>query len=225
MIYAIGDSFTEGGELPGQDFGIPGKGAWPEVLSNLINKPVTNLGRSASGNTRIVKRAIDCVIDNADGIIICWTAHNRTEFADQFGIYDVWPGRDSRWWLTTKSGSEHRIELVKYLTNHHNQDHYYANWLRQIILVQNLCKSKNIPCAMFLAFGSDDFNVYKHKENIKKLIEEIDLNLFVNNTLTESTVDWTYGTLKGLGGHPLEKGHQIIANKIYEHIRHLGWIS
>ena len=78
---------------------------------------------------------------------------------------------------------------------------------------------------MFLAFGSDDFDRYKQKENIKKLIEEIDLNLFVGNTLTESTVDWTYGTLKGPGGHPLEKGHQIIANKIYEHIRHLGWIS
>lgn len=226
MIYAIGDSFTEGCELPGQNFGIPGKGAWPEVLGNLLNKPVTNLGRSASGNTRIVKRALDCAIDDADGIIICWTSHNRTEFADNIGIYDVWPGRSPNWWLTTVSGSEHRIELVKYLTNHHNQEHYYANWIRQIILVQQLCKSKNIPCAMFNAFTlSKDYDKFVRNEKIKKLINEVDLSLFVNNTLKESVVEWVYGTPKGPGGHPLELGHQIIANKVYEYIRHLGWVS
>jgi hypothetical protein len=29
----------------------------------------------------------------------------------------------------------------------------------------------------------------------------------------------------GPGGHPLELGHERIADKIYEHIRNLGWIS
>ena len=38
-------------------------------------------------------------------------------------------------------------------------------------------------------------------------------------------MEWTYGCPQGPGGHFLEQGHQIVANRIYEHIRHLGWIS
>jgi hypothetical protein len=60
MIYAIGDSFTYGDELESRDK------AWPAVLSELIDKPVVNKGRPATGNTRIVKRAIDAVIDQAE---------------------------------------------------------------------------------------------------------------------------------------------------------------
>jgi hypothetical protein len=38
-------------------------------------------------------------------------------------------------------------------------------------------------------------------------------------------VEWMGDCPKGPGGHPLELGHQRIAEKINEHIRHLGWVS
>jgi hypothetical protein len=38
-------------------------------------------------------------------------------------------------------------------------------------------------------------------------------------------MEWTYGTPRGPRGHFLEQGHEIVADKIYEYIRHLGWIS
>ncbi len=38
-------------------------------------------------------------------------------------------------------------------------------------------------------------------------------------------VEWMGDCPKGPGGHPLELGHQRIADKINEHIRHLGWVS
>jgi len=82
MIYAIGDSFTAGAELEGHLWDTPGQGAWPEVLESLINHPVINKGRSATGNTRIVKRSIDAVLEKADGIVICWTYSLRIEFID-----------------------------------------------------------------------------------------------------------------------------------------------
>jgi hypothetical protein len=41
----------------------------------------------------------------------------------------------------------------------------------------------------------------------------------------EGLVEWMGNCLKGSGGHPLELGHQRIAEKINEHIRHLGWVS
>lgn len=42
---------------------------------------------------------------------------------------------------------------------------------------------------------------------------------------TEGMVEWMSDCPKGLGGHPLELGHQRIARKINEHIRSIGWIS
>jgi hypothetical protein len=38
-------------------------------------------------------------------------------------------------------------------------------------------------------------------------------------------MEWTYRTPQGPGGHFLEQGHAIVADKIYEHIRNLSWIS
>jgi hypothetical protein len=37
-------------------------------------------------------------------------------------------------------------------------------------------------------------------------------------------MEWTYGSPQGPMGHFLEEGHAIVADKIYEHIRHLGWL-
>jgi hypothetical protein len=38
-------------------------------------------------------------------------------------------------------------------------------------------------------------------------------------------VEWMWDCPKGSGGHPLELGHQRIAEKINEHIKTIGWIS
>lgn len=40
-----------------------------------------------------------------------------------------------------------------------------------------------------------------------------------------SMVEWMGDCPKGPGGHPLELGHQRIAEHINEHIRNIGWIS
>ena len=40
-----------------------------------------------------------------------------------------------------------------------------------------------------------------------------------------SMVEWMGDCPKGPGGHPLELGHQRIAEKVNEYIRNLGWLS
>lgn len=229
MIYAIGDSFTEGGELPGQYWGVPGKGAWPEVLENLIQKPVINKGRSASGNTRIIKKAIDAVYSDATGIIICWTSPDRIEMIDKAGIYDIWPGRNL-WWITDDPQKQHRLELLKYLTLYHgefeNLLYDYKNFLRQIILIQNLCKNNNVRCSMLLAFGArENAEMFHYDSSVQKLLKCIDFSMFVRSTIEESTVDWTNGTPKMPKGHPGPEGHSIIANEVYQNIIQNDWFE
>jgi lysophospholipase L1-like esterase len=46
----------------------------------------------------------------------------------------------------------------------------------------------------------------------------------VGNWVIGSMVEWMGDCPKGPGGHPLELGHQRIAEKINEHIKRLGWI-
>lgn len=216
MIYAIGDSFTYGDELPSKDF------AWPSVLSKKLNKEIINKGRPASGNTRMVKRAVDAAIDNAEMIIIGWSDCNRVEFGDEMGIYDVWAGRDTR--LFQLNEGSFRNTIVKHLTAYDIPEYYYTNWLRQVILVQNLCIAKNIPCVMFIACGSHLMHrqfCTKHKN----LIDAIDKTIFVDSDMEISVGEWTWGTTPKPHGHPSEEGHEIMADKIYEHIRNKYWIS
>ena len=215
MIYAIGDSFTYGDELPSQDF------SWPSLLAKIINKEVINKGRPATGNTRIVKRAIDAVINKSELIVIGWSDCNRQEFADDIGIYDIWAGRNFR--AFQLEDPTHRINLIKYITAYDNPEYYYANWLRQVILVQSLCKAHNIPCIMFIACGAHNSHK-QYYQKFEKLVNQIDHSMFVDGMFT-SVGEWTYGTPHGPNGHPLEAGHERIADKIYEHIRNFGWIS
>lgn len=215
MIYAIGDSFTIGDELPSKDL------AWPAILSNKLNKPIINKGRPATGNKRMVKRAIDAVLDHSELIIIGWSDCNRQEFSDEAGIYDIWAGRNYK--AFQLEDPSHRVNLVKYMTAYDTPEYYYANWLRQIILVQSLCKLHNIPCVMFIACGADESHTKYHTQ-FPELVNAIDHSMFIADMFT-CVGEWTYGTPHGPGGHPLAEGHEIIANKVYEHLRNIGWIS
>lgn len=214
MIYAIGDSFTYGDELDSQ------QQAWPSVLSKLINKTVVNKGRSATGNTRIVKRTIDAAVNDAEMIIVGWSDCNRQEFADEIGIYDIWAGRNYR---AFQKDNTHRIDLIKYLTAYDTPEYYYADWLRKIILIQSFCQTKNIPLIMFIACGANVSHAQYYTQ-FKNLVEQIDQTQFVDG-MFNSVAEWTYGTPHGPNGHPLEAGHEIIANKVYEHIRNISRVS
>jgi len=215
MIYAIGDSFTYGEELDS-----PQEQAWPAVLSRLIDKPITNKGRPATGNTRMVKRAVDAVIDQAEMIIIGWSDCNRQEFADVVGIYDIWAGRNYR---SFQKDTSHRIDMIKYMTAYDTPEYYYADWLRKIILVQSICKLNNIPCAMFISCSSNQSHEHYHSK-FPKLVEQIDQTMFVDNSMFISVAEWCHGLPYGVNRHPLVHGHEKIATKIYEHIRNIGWI-
>ena len=216
MIYAIGDSFTAGDELLN-----PSTEAWPALLSSKLNVPVTNQGKPASGNTRMVKRTIDAVRQKADMVIIGWSDCCRQEFADDVGIFDIWAARNYR--AFQLDDPTHRINLIKYMTAYDAPKYYYADWLRKIILVQSICKLHNIPCVMFIAVGSHKYHQTYYKE-FQDLLSLIDQSMFVDGMFT-SIAEWCHGVPYGPNRHPLTEGHQLIANKIYEHIRNIGWVS
>jgi lysophospholipase L1-like esterase len=202
-LLAVGDSFTFGEEL--EDHSL----AWPYLLGNKLGWTVTNLGQRASGNTRMVRTVVENV-NNFDVFIIAWSHWARIEFADKQGIFDIWPGCNS---APYQNLTPHRTQLIDYITRHHSDEYLIKQYSTNIILLQNYLESKGKKYIMLNAFGkSKNLNLNINKE-------------YFLGWPNETMVEWTYGCPKGPGGHFLEQGHKIVADKIYEYIRHLGWIS
>lgn len=226
MIYCIGDSFTYGDELPdaGWDNQRPSELAWPSKLSQLTDRPITNLGRKACGNTRIVKRIIDSAFkDDCELVIVAWTNPVRLEFFSS-GPYDSWPGRN------TKSFDNKAKEVLTKALTIENDVKFdlwaYRKWLRDIILTQNLLDNRGIKHLMFVTFHE-----WGPIPGTEDLWDKINWNYFLGHPLTSPTCDyetlcyWMADAPKGPNGHPLELGQERIASKINEYIRNFGWVS
>ena len=207
-LLAVGDSFTYGEELSDvTDNVTSSKFAWPELLANQLGWEVTNLAKPGSGNTRMIRTVVN-EIDNHDVFIIAWSHWARIEFADDIGIFDIWPGCSA---LPHEQFSPHRKTAVDYVTRYHSDDYLIRQYLLNVELLETFLKYHKKKYIMLSAFGSP-----------------IKTNKTFTNYLgwpNETMMEWTYGTPQGPKGHFLEQGHKRVADKIYEHIRHLSWIS
>lgn len=226
MIYCIGDSFTFGAELPGSGYTNkiwePSNLAWPALLSKRLNHPVTNLGKPGCGNTRIIKRAIDCTLrSNKDPIIIAWTLPLRTEFIDNTEIFDIWPGRN------TSKLKPARISMITDMNKLYTEDTEYwgyKKFLRDVILLQSFFKQHSQPYLMIQSHQIQWIGQrYINKDNVEILKEQVDPINFLGWPFTGMT-EWADQSPRGPGGHFLEEGHEKIADKVYEHIKNNDWV-
>lgn len=212
-LLTVGDSFTFGEELKNVNT------AWPFLLAEKIGYTVNNLARPGSGNTRMVRHCVE-QSNNYDIIIIAWSHFARTEIADENGFYDIWPGCST---LPHKEYSQWRSEIINYYSRHYNDEYLYKQYLLNIILLQQYLKANNKKYIMVDSFGNHQSNLRTVDSN-KNLLGQIDSTYYLGWP-NQSMMEWTFRCSKGSGGHFLEDGHNIVANKIYEHIRHLSWVS
>ena len=216
-LLAIGDSFTYGDELADHNL------AWPYLLGKHLGYEVTNLGKPGKSNTYIVRQSIEHAHEY-DLIVIAWSHFARIEFADDHGLYELWPGNRGNL-FNNKLG--YRKDLLEYINRHHSDQYLYSQYLINIILLQSYLKQINKKYIMLDSFN-ESYNKDLPKDKLRKLakhlidkVDQINYLGWPNETMQE----WTYGTSQGPYGHFLEQGHEIVANKIYEYIRHLGWVS
>lgn len=210
-LLTIGDSFTYGDELT--DI----KRAWPYILQTNLSCELTNLGKSSTGNTSMIRNVIENAADY-DLIIVAWSHFARIEFADECGIYDTWPGHRG---VMFTGQLAFRTDVLDYITRHHNDEYLYKQYLLNIILLQTYASKHNKKLLMLnTTIGQLTLH---NRISLLPIIGQIDTQYFIG--WPDSTMmEWTYGTPKGSNGHFLEEGHAIVADKIYEHIRSLGWI-
>ena len=212
-LLTVGDSFTYGEELSDLN------NAWPFLLGNKLGYAVDNFAKPGSGNTRMIRHAVE-QINNYDLIVIAWSHFARTELADENGFYDLWPGCNA---LPHKESSPWRSDVINYYSKHHNDQYLYRQYLINLVLLQNFLNANNKKYIMLDAFGNHQDPRRRSTDN-NDLIKRIDKDSFLGWP-DQSMMEWTNRAPQGPNGHFLEQGHEQVANKIYEHIRHLGWVS
>jgi hypothetical protein len=210
-LLTVGDSFTYGEELIDKTL------AWPYLLGQSLGYEVTNLAKPGSGNTQMIRSVVENY-HQFDLIIVAWSHYARIEFADEFGIYDTWPGHKG---ITFVENLLFRSTLLEYIDKHHNDKYLFNQYLLNSILLQNLLTNNNKKYLMLSSFGNNlDFKRYADPN----LVNQVSVNNIVGQ-FEETMMEWAYRSPKGPNGHFLELGHQQVADKINEHIRNLGWVS
>lgn len=216
-IVTAGCSFTYGEELDDLTQ------CWPQQLANKLKcDNLVNLAEPAASNDKMVRKIIDHLSANsADLVVIGWSMPGRSEYADEFGYYDVWPGYSGK--LFVKDGTEWRKELVDYFNRYHNSEAIHRKWMHQVLMMQGLLNDMGIKYIM-LSVVQNDYYKKRIFENYELLVDKVNKERFIDFGIS-GMLEWTHGVPQGKGGHFLVEGHQIVANRVYEHIRNLGWLS
>ena len=233
-ILAIGDSFTYGSELPDASvvagtganliYEHPSELAWPSLLAKQLNGTVNNLGLPGGSNSRIFRLAVSELVKEEYDLIICaWThlaridiMHNGKEFPCTINT-PQWVTRDVPW-------------ISDYYKISYDEMHAAETWLTQLITLQDFFKYRNQRYIFLNIEGAGIFPGFLGIKNINRviprfrgLVSQIDKKYYMGWP-EAGMVDWMGDCAKGPGGHPLELGHERIADKINEHIRNIGWL-
>ena len=216
MILTIGCSFTEGTELAN-----PAVDSWPALIAGYLDKPLKNAGQGGGSCDYIFRTAIEETVSRQyDIVIVEWTEPSRME---------VWWEHQHRPVSVTAHSRYNRIGdfswLEDFYKNCYNDLYGYKKQAVQYIALQEYFKSIGQKYIFTNLSGFAPHGWWEeYHELIGPLWNKVDKTYFVGWP-HEGFLEWQGDCPRGPGGHPLELGHQRIANKIYEHIRNLGWVS
>ena len=212
QLLTMGDSFTYGDELSDH------YQAWPYRLADKLDYEVYNMGHSGCSNTSILRRTLEELsVNRYDLLVIGWTSPGRIEWKDHMGsTYNLWPG----YAVTEEFSNKNpwRANLLNYINQYHSPEYLYEQYLIQVISLQSYCQAHDIDYRM-INVNHNDYYRKVGKEQHEQLAEQIDIEKFIG-WKEFGMMELAKDCPKGPNGHFLDKGHRIVANQIYEHIRH-----
>ena len=169
--------------------------AWPSLIPDTFN-----MATPGASNDHIMSGTVYYVqtAPKVDHVIVAWSSPDRIDIGGKH--------------LTPTSQDRYGKTLVDEVFKDWNTNWARVKFLTQIDLLHGFLESKNIPHLFVSTFDIQPWAVGP-------------LDDFYLGWPDQGIVEWMGDCPKGPGGHPLELGHQRIAEKISEHIRHLGWIS
>lgn len=174
--------------------------AWPDLIEDTVN-----IATPGASNDHILYSTVEFIMNRSimfgsvpDYAIIAWTTPNRIEISGKH--------------LTPTSQPKYG-DIVDAVFKDWDEAWARSKFLQQATLMSAFLKHNNIPYVFVSAF------------DIQTWAPSLSSLEYWLGWPSEGLVEWMGDCPKGPGGHPLELGHQRIADKINEHIRNLGWLS
>lgn len=208
-ILAVGCSFTHGCELDNT------LQAWPHVLAEMVNGSAENFGFPGGSNDYIFRTALEeSLRTQYDLVVVQWSSIDRREIWFHGKPISISP---SSGWL---SNPELKGWIRQYYLQFHDDELRLQSWLSQAVALQEYFKMQGQKFIFCNMMSYTD----QHRSAVLGLWNKIDTKYFLGWP-DSALVDWMGDCPQGPYGHPLELGHKRIAEKIYEHIRNLSWVS
>ena len=201
MILTLGDSFTYGSELDNRL-----EHAWPYLLGKHLNCPVENLAQCGGSNDMMVRVLLEQLSHRGyDLVIIAWASIARFEAWNEF----------SKIPMSVLPGGMGRLPWVPdYYKYSFNEQFEFKRWAHQVLLVQQYLKSRSQPYLFVNVAGLNYL-----ESNLDSIWSQYDPDYFVGWP-QQGLIELCHSAPIGAGGHPLELGHQRIADEIKKYIRH-----
>jgi len=195
-----GCSFTYGEELPNPSL------SWPSLVATKLGCQVINFAQPGYSNDAIVQDLLQADLSDAT-VIVGWTSYLRMQIVDANGWFTVAPGKVFK----KQNDSEHRKMFSELASSLLDEQWLYKRYLGQIVLLQNYLKQNNVKYKFVNAFDN------QHHITDHKLLSKIDTSNFIGWS-NEGMTEWAYPSKRGTRGHPLEEGHEKIAQRILEEL-------
>lgn len=214
-ILAAGDSFTFGEGLENKNK------AFPYLLGEKFKAEVINTGHGGYSNQSIMREIVDNFDNTIDLVIVGFASPGRIEMSDEFGIFNIWPGRN----YNDKIKNLYRNQFNSLISICHNNEWLFSNFYRTALMLESFLLYRGKP---FLFYCLDNFYDYYFK-NYPNITDKYKSKFLSTNSqlifnYNESIVMWQKNN-KLPCNHPNEVGHQLIAERIYEHCRNICGIS
>jgi len=213
-LFTTGCSFTYGEELPD-----PATQCWPALLAKRLDMPLANWSRPGAGNDYLIKKTMQYVPRLKPSlVIVSWTGAGRVEFSDDNGIFNIWPGLAPTY--VAYPPHEHRGEVLEYITRHNNDLHEHRRWLRNVVLLQDYLKLRNVNYFFLNNFDNQARN-RQFNLRCRDYVNQIDTSRFIGWP-DEGTLEWTAHLPKMPRMHPGPEAHTEIAAQVYRFIDQSG---
>lgn len=214
-LITFGDSFTYGEELEYRS------AAWPQLVANKLQYQLLNLAAPGTCNDSMLRKLIEFLADPLESadlglVAIAWSSPGRKEYADESGVFTIWPGANA-----VKFKKEHpwREHLVDYINEYHNTEWFLKGYLKNIIAAQGILKERNIPYVM-LDTAHNEYYKNVHLVANTPIVKLIDTSKYIGWG-SSGMAEWVGKVKRGAGGHFLDDGHHIVAEKVFNFINEL----
>lgn len=202
MILTLGDSFTYGDELTDRT------AAWPYLLGKMFRCQINNMAVSGGSNDRMFRLAVsETAKTRYNLVIIAWSEVSRFEAYESDRVQCFTHQATSPEWV------------VEYYRHGYDDKLAHERWFTNMLALQAYFKSIQQPY-LFCTIG-EVLAYKKYCVEFDHILFKLDKS-YMTSWPIEGFLSWQGDCPKGPRGHPLELGHERIANKLANYIRELN---